>query len=91
MGVRGETSGEPWGCQGEGVPCGFPPLGSKTRWFDLPSAPFLISAWGSPWGGGEIRNGADGAPQGLWPGRGGGAAVVGRTVAARRVAGLCGC
>jgi hypothetical protein len=29
--------------------------------FDLPSAPLLTSASGSPWGGGEVRNGADGS------------------------------
>jgi hypothetical protein len=29
--------------------------------FDLPSAPFLTSPSGSPWGGGEVRNGADGS------------------------------
>ncbi len=38
MGVRGKRQGNPWGCQGEGFPCGFPRSGRRLDSFDLPSA-----------------------------------------------------
>jgi hypothetical protein len=59
--------------------------------FDLPSAPFLTSPSGSPWGGGEVRNGADGSARRADAGRRGPGDCGSRTAPARRVAGLCGC
>ena len=29
MGVRGKREGNPWACQGEGFPCGFPRSGRR--------------------------------------------------------------
>jgi hypothetical protein len=62
--------------------------------FYLPSAPLLISASGSPWGGGEIRSGADGSARRADAGwRGAGRMVEahsGRTACRGGVRVLCG-
>ena len=62
--------------------------------FVWPSAPFLISASGSPWGGGEIRNGADGSARRADAGRRGCGADFGmhsgRTRCRGPVRALCG-
>src|SRR5713101_2376617 len=61
MGVRGKREGNPGAVKGKGSPVVSPARVEDSIVFDLPSAPFLTSSSGSPWGGGEVRNGADGS------------------------------
>src|SRR5713101_8660696 len=94
MGVRGKREGNPGAVKGKGSPVVSPARVEDSIVFDLPSAPFLTSSSGSPWGGGEVRNGADGSARRADAGRRGRGAVFGahstRTPCHGPVRALCG-
>ncbi len=94
MGVRGKRQGDPGAVKGKGSPVVSPARVEDSIVFDLPSAPFLTSSSGSPWGGGEVRNGADGSARRADAGRRGCRADFGahstRTPCHGPVRGLCG-